>query len=212
MIELSKLIQYPAERNRPSPNFGSRHGNPIRFIILHATAGGDEGAETWMTSPDSKVSAHLHIRRDGSITRHVQDQDRAWHAGVGSWQGIDDLNTVSLGWEIGNYNDGRDIYTDAQYWAVARLLAHYLPQGIDKSDVLSHALVAPRRKTDPYAWDWTRMWLALAVIQRPVPKDITFEPVIVTYPRRPPAPVLPKTTAQPWWRRLLTRLKLRGDI
>lgn len=167
MIPLHELRPYAADRERPSPNFSARpSGAAIRYIILHATAGSDEGAESWMADPISGVSAHLHIRRDGSITRHVDDAQKGWHAGVSSWEGRTDLNGESLGWEIGNRNDGAEPYTGAQYRAVARLLHHYLPQGLDRSAVLSHAQVAPGRKTDPMGWDWARMWAELDLLER----------------------------------------------
>jgi hypothetical protein len=171
VIPLPRLIEHRADRERPRPNHGVRPGQPaIRYIILHATAGSDEGAESWMASAQSRVSAHLHIRRDGTTTRHVPDLRRAWHAGVGSWDGVTDINTESLGWEIGNRNDGRELYTAAQYRTVARLLAHYLPQGIGPVAVLTHAQIAPGRKTDPLGWDMARMWGEYGDLASPRPE------------------------------------------
>lgn len=190
MIPLLELRPFVADRERPSPNFNARKGSGgIRYIILHATAGSDEGAESWMENPVSKVSAHLHIRRDGSITRCVDDTARAWHAGIARWEGRTDLNSDSLGWEIGNRNDGKEPYTDAQYRAIARLLHHYLPQGLERSAVLSHAQVAPDRKTDPLGWDWRRMWEELEQLEREqllaaIPE---YEPKLAI-PQRPLAP------------------------
>jgi len=160
VIPLARLRPAPADRLLLSPNRGSRGGAPIRLIVLHATAdGGNEaGAEAWMRKPEAQASAHLHIRRDGSVTRLVEDADRAWHAGRSEWPGIGDVNSESLGWEIANRNDDREPYTEAQYRTVARLLGHYLPQGLGIGDVVSHAQVAPLRKTDPMGWDWPRMW------------------------------------------------------
>lgn len=78
MIAPDRLRAFHADRMRPSPNFGPRRGDgAIGLIVLHATAGSDEGAESWMVNPQSEVSAHLHIRRDGSVTRHVADSMRA---------------------------------------------------------------------------------------------------------------------------------------
>lgn len=160
MITSDRIIPFRATRERPSPNQGSRKGAIVSLIILHATAdqGNELGAEDWMCSPKSKASAHLHIRRDGSVTRLVPDAMRAWHAGISYWPSIADVNSESLGWEIANRNDGREPYTDAQYSTVAKLLRHYMPQGILRGDVLSHANVSPGRKTDPLGWDWSRMW------------------------------------------------------
>lgn len=160
MIPLARIVPAPADRERRSPNHGERGDTPIRLIVLHATAdrGNEEGAESWMQNPGSQVSAHLLIRRDGSVTRLVPDQRRAWHAGHGDWPGVEDINSASLGWEIANRNDGREEYTEAQYQAVAHLLRHYLPQGLTRSDVVGHHMVDPRRKTDPDGWRWDHMW------------------------------------------------------
>lgn len=163
MIRSDRIIPFPADRLKRSPNHGKRAYGQIDAIVLHATAdGGHEfGAENWMANPKSQVSAHLHIRRDGSVTRHVSDDRAAWHAGKSEWAGRTGLNEWSLGWEIANRNDGKEPYTDAQYRTVAKLLWFYLPQGIDRAGVLTHAQIAPGRKTDPKGWDFTRMWREL---------------------------------------------------
>lgn len=160
MIAVNRIDEARCDFQRFSPNHGSRAGPGIKLIVLHATAdrGNELGAEEWMCSTKSQASAHLHIRRNGSVTRMVDDSRRAWHAGVSSWPGIIDINSESLGWEIANKNDGKEPFTDAQYKAVAKLLAHYLPQGLERKDVLSHAMVSPGRKTDPLGWSFARMW------------------------------------------------------
>ena len=160
MIPLSRLTPAPADRVVSSPNHGARGTSRIALIVLHATAdgGNEQGAEAWLANPESDASCHLLIRRDGSITRMVPDSRRAWHAGRSEWPGVADVNDASLGWEIANRNDGREEYTDAQYRTVVHLLRHYLPQGLTRSDVVGHAMVAPGRKTDPRGWEWGRMW------------------------------------------------------
>lgn len=169
MIHLDKLLQFQADRERISPNQGMRTARGISLIILHATAdnGNEVGAEQWMTNEKAKASAHLHIRRDGTVTRHVADNRRAWHAGQSSWPNVADVNSASLGWEIANKNDGKEPYTEEQYATVGKLLRYYLPQGIEREDVLSHALISPERKTDPLGWDWDRMWWEMDQLNPP---------------------------------------------
>lgn len=173
MIPLHRLAPFDADLDLASPNHGPRPpGSAIRLIVLHATAdnGSERGAESWMRNPDSQVSAHLHFRRDGTIVRLVDDRRRAWHAGRSSWPGIPDVNSESLGWEIANRNDGQEPYTEAQYGAVAAVLRHYMPQGLEWGSVVAHAHVAPDRKTDPRGWDWRRMWeLVDAADPLPIP-------------------------------------------
>lgn len=162
MISFSALNAFDASVVKHSPNSDVRpaHVRGISCVVLHATAdGGDEaGAEAWLSSAASQVSAHLHIRRDGTIVRLVSDVRRAWHCGRSSWRGIHDVNDFSLGWEMANRNDGRERYTDAQYESVTILAAHYIAEGLTLKAFLSHAEVAlpPGRKDDPRAFDWPR--------------------------------------------------------
>ena len=50
----------------------------------------------------SKVSSHYLIGRDGKIINLVDEKNRAWHAGVSRWKGIDNLNNISIGIELEN--------------------------------------------------------------------------------------------------------------
>lgn len=181
MIPLPHLDPYDADLDLASPNHGPRRADAIGLIVLHATAdqGSERGAESWMRNPQAQVSAHLHIRRDGTIVRLVDDRRRAWHAGRASWPGVSDVNDESLGWEIANRNDGKEAYTDEQYRAVADLLQHYLPQGIHRPNVVGHFQVSPGRKTDPRGWDWGRTWRLVDEVTEPEEPDVeladTFE-------------------------------------
>ena len=160
-VELETLIPARAEKFRRSVNRDQRpfEVQGIACIVLHATAdeGDEEAAESWLCEPRSGVSAHLHIRRDGTVVRLVGDHFRAWHAGQSKWRGTPHVNDFSLGWELANRNDGREEYTSAQYASVARLASHYAAQGLPLSAFVSHAEVAvpAGRKTDPVGFDWT---------------------------------------------------------
>jgi N-acetylmuramoyl-L-alanine amidase len=172
MIALSELAPVPADRHMPSPNASARpQGAAILCVVLHATAGTDLGAEAWMLDPASRVSAHLHIRRNGSVTRLVADQRAAWHAGASEWKGKTRVNDFSLGWEIANRNDGKEAYTDAQYATLATLAAHYIRQGLTIAEFVSHEEIArPRgRKNDPLGFDWPRFREAVRTQLQPAP-------------------------------------------
>ncbi len=127
-------------------------------MVLHATAdgGNEEGAEAWLCDTRSLVSAHLHIRRDGTVVRLVSDRFRAWHAGGSAFRGAVNVNDFSLGWELANRNDGKEPFTASQYAAVTRLAAHYMKQGLPLDAFVSHAEIAlpAGRKTDPAGFDW----------------------------------------------------------
>ena len=62
---------------RKSPN-QSGDITPIYLIIHYTASSTEEGAISWMTNPDSKVSAHLHIARNGNIVQMVDFNKRAY--------------------------------------------------------------------------------------------------------------------------------------
>ena len=90
----------------PSPNFNMRK-HKLDMLVLHYTgmATGEEALER-MCDPAAEVSAHYMVWEDGRITQLVDEDKRAWHAGVASWQGQQDLNSRSIGIEI--VNGGHD--------------------------------------------------------------------------------------------------------
>ena len=84
-----------------SPNGGS--AITPRFIVMHYTAGytGKSAIDTFK-NPASKVSAHLVIDLDGSITQMMPFNKSAWHAGPSKHDGFTNLNSHSIGIEIVN--------------------------------------------------------------------------------------------------------------
>ena len=68
-----------------------------------------------------RVSSHLCIRRDGSVTQYVKFHERAWHAGQSSWEGRSACNDFSIGVEL----EGADTvpYEPPQYRALAQVVA-----------------------------------------------------------------------------------------
>lgn len=115
-----------------------------------------------------RVSAHLLVRRDGTMRQYVPLTRRAWHAGASSWFGRPRCNDFSIGIEL----EGTDEqpYEAAQY----AVLAHLLPAlfaawpALGPRRVVGHCDIAPGRKTDPGpAFDWRRLHRLLA--GEPVP-------------------------------------------
>jgi len=101
-----------------------------------------------------KVSAHFLIRRDGGIVQFVPCTQRAWHAGVSSWQGRSRCNDYSIGIEL----EGSDYvpFTERQYTALVRLTRR-LKRAYPISSIAGHSDIAPLRKTDPGPYfDWPR--------------------------------------------------------
>lgn len=74
-----------------------------RFLVIHYTGGSSAaGSIAWFRDPTSKVSAHLVIARDGTITQMVPFDREAWHAGTSRWGSLSGLNRFSIGIELDN--------------------------------------------------------------------------------------------------------------
>lgn len=104
-----------------------------------------------------KVSAHLLIRRDGTIIQYVPLTARAWHAGTSSFQGRENCNDFSIGIELEGTDDIP--YEDVQYerlrYITLALMRAY--PGITVERIVGHCDISPQRKTDPGAsFDWQR--------------------------------------------------------
>jgi len=138
----------------PSPNYGERYnGRAPDMILLHYTGMPDvEGAIAQLCTPGTEVSAHYIVLEDGRIVQCVPEANRAWHAGVSSWAGEDDINSCSIGVEI--VNRGHDWgYPDFPLRQIAAVIALcrgiMLRRNIPAHRVLGHSDVAPSRKKDP---------------------------------------------------------------
>ncbi|WP_310466984.1 N-acetylmuramoyl-L-alanine amidase [Sphingomonas sp.] len=144
---------------RPSPNFDERK-LPVSMIVLHYTGMPTaEAALDRLTSPEAKVSAHYCVDEDGTITRLVDEEHRAWHAGKARWRGTSDVNSASVGIEIVNpgHEFGYRLFPDEQIAALIPLVARIKERhGISRGNVVGHSDVAPARKEDPgelFPWE-----------------------------------------------------------
>ena len=159
----------------PSPNFNERPGGEVSLLVIHNIslppgqfATGkvqaffqnrlDVTEHPYFESIKAlRVSAHFLIERDGQITQFVSCLDRAWHAGISSFEGREACNDFSLGIELEGTDD--QPFTDAQYQALialTRQLQQHYPQ-ITPQRICGHSDVAPGRKTDPGpCFDWGR--------------------------------------------------------
>lgn len=105
---------------------------------------------------DVRVSSHLLIRRDGQILQFVPFDQRAWHAGVSSFQGRTRCNDFSIGIELEGTDNSP--YTAEQYQSLittSQYLMRVYP-AITLARIVGHNDIAPGRKTDPGpAFDWS---------------------------------------------------------
>ena len=114
-------------------------------------------AKARLCDPAAEVSAHWLVHEDGMADRLVDEDKRAWHAGRGSWNGITDVNSASIGIEI--VNGGHNVpladgslppYPDAQILAVIKLAKDIIERhDIQPRNIVGHSDIAPERKEDP---------------------------------------------------------------
>ena len=164
-------------RRRPSPNWDGRPDpEDISLIVIHNISlpprvfGGPWIDDLFLNRLDTaahpyfaalgglRVSAHLLIRRNGTIVQYVPFHRRAWHAGASRFNERDNCNDFSIGIELEGADDIP--FTDCQYNALAgavkALLAIY--PALTTARIAGHSDIAPARKTDPGpAFDWRRL-------------------------------------------------------
>jgi N-acetylmuramoyl-L-alanine amidase len=136
---------------RPSPNHGARpSGVAVDCIVLHADGGASDGGTiSWIGSPASGVSYHYLIGRDGTAYQFVDDDRRAWHAGVSQFAGRANCNDFSVGVAFANNQQG-ERFTPQQIAQGASLVVDLCrTYGIPLKRITTHAVVSPGRKTDP---------------------------------------------------------------
>ena len=133
----------------------------IRFLILHYTASNFEQSLTELTT--GGVSSHYLVPTLKSIDPTYQDDDnkvfclveenmRAWHAGVSSWSNINNINFSSIGIEIvNNATDQQFVpYPDQQIENVIELCKLIIPKyNILPQYIIGHSDIAIGRKKDP---------------------------------------------------------------
>ena len=147
---------------QPSPNHDERPC-PVDMLILHYTGmQSGQAAIDRLRDPGARVSSHYVVDVDGTVSRLVPEERRAWHAGVSFWQGRRVLNDCSVGIEIVNpgHEWGYRPFPHAQMEAVRALSLGIMGRhGIAARRVLGHSDIAPDRKQDPgELFDWA--WLA----------------------------------------------------
>lgn len=160
----------------------------IKYIILHYTALNDDLSLKVLTDPG--VSSHYLIttREDDPIYKLVDDNNRAWHAGVTMYDNRHTMNDTSIGIEIVNLGflhkktntyeelkmmtkiqrenlffipyDEYIEYKDNQIEKLVYLLNGLIKKyGVKPYNILGHSDIAPYRKKDPGPkFPWKRLY------------------------------------------------------
>jgi AmpD protein len=160
-------------RQVASPNCNARpDGVAIELLVIHNISlpprqyGGPGVEQLFTNTLDAnehpyyadiaalRVSSHFFIRRSGELVQFVPVSQRAWHAGISSWNGRTGCNDFSIGVEL----EGCDFepFTDAQYTMLIALTC-LLQRQLPLRGIAGHEDIAPGRKTDPGRYfDWQR--------------------------------------------------------
>ncbi|MFX0541160.1 N-acetylmuramoyl-L-alanine amidase [Roseovarius sp. S4756] len=146
---------------QPSPNRGARRGGitPDILLIHFTNMASAEAAVARLCDPAAEVSAHYVIAEDGRLWQLVDEAERAWHAGQGSWDGRGDVNSRSIGIELANR--GIHPFPEPQMRMLERLMPGIMARWhIRPERVIGHSDIAPDRKDDPGPhFDWRRLAL-----------------------------------------------------
>ncbi len=164
-------------RQVPTPNFDDRpSASSVKVIIVHAISlppgqyGGDDIEAFFCNRLDlsahsfyrqlenTRVSAHLFVRRQGQIIQFVNLHKRAWHAGESFCLGLSKVNDFSIGIELEGCDD--DGFEKVQYESLNQLIEYSMdvfPE-INRDRIFGHSQIAPGRKTDPGPhFDWSQV-------------------------------------------------------
>lgn len=149
---------YPGARFVPAStsNYGSRLGEPIRYVVIHTAEGSYTGTISWFQNRASRVSAHFVIRSsDGEVTQMLSEEASGWHAGNSLY------NRQSIGIEHEGFMAAPDRwFTDAMYESSARLTRYLVDRyaiPIDREHIIGHVEVPGATHTDPGpGWNWDR--------------------------------------------------------
>jgi N-acetylmuramoyl-L-alanine amidase len=147
----------------PSPNHEPRYGvTRPDILLLHYTGmATTQAALERLCDPGPQVSSHYLVFEDGAIVQLVPEARRAYHAGESCWEGTTDINSRSVGIEIGNqgHDYGCPAFPEPQIAAVIALCRDIVTRwSIAPAHVLAHSDVAPSRKRDPgETFPWARL-------------------------------------------------------
>lgn len=154
------------------------YGRRIRFLVMHYTAV-DFATSVKLLSGDGQASAHYLVPdpteqtyidagfKELRLFNLVEENQRAWHAGVSYWAGRNNLNDTSIGIEIVNLADeikGHFYfppYPAIQVDAIKQLAQNILQRypDITPTNVIGHNDISPGRKSDPgAAFPWKELY------------------------------------------------------
>lgn len=171
------LISSCASTMKVSEMKSSNSSFRVKSLIMHFTAVNYEDSVKYLVNEGGGVSSHYLIpmindetypKSELEVLKLVDENERAWHAGVSYWQGREGLNDSSIGIEIVNTPECLELDTpkgflkpkpvcifpdfeNRQIELLIQLSKEILARNPDISPtaVIGHSDIAPSRKNDP---------------------------------------------------------------
>jgi len=131
-------------------------------VVLHHTGNYSKHSITsTFTNRDSLASSHVVIWKDGSRTKFVDDNKKAWHAGFSEFKRWKNCNEFMLGVEF----EGDTNKEPLTYEQIESLIEWIIPR-IEKYKfsidwVTDHRTVSPGRKIDLKESEFNRVLMAI---------------------------------------------------
>ena len=141
-----------------------RDGFRPEAVVVHIMEGTLAATDSWFSSPESQVSAHYGVGRDGRVHQYVGEADTAFHAGrvwKPVWENIKpsvNPNLYTIG--IEHEGKGKSEWPDAMYEASARLIADVCTRWsipIDRDHIVGHREIYGRKTCPNDIVDFERL-------------------------------------------------------
>jgi N-acetyl-anhydromuramoyl-L-alanine amidase len=159
------------EFERLSPNRALARHERLGVLFHHTGSLDFDGTVAKMLRPESQVSYHCLIGRDGSRCSLVRDQDVAWHAGASRFLGRERCNDFLLGLAFEGDTYALPL-TQAQVGSALEWLdARWAPLGWGIGRLTDHRQVSPGRKDDLNPVQWDALLAAVAEHFRAAPAN-----------------------------------------
>jgi len=174
-VEMYKIKSFTEDQINRN-HYDSRNGTPIKYLVTHYTVCNFLETLKLFTAniPEGRVSAHYVVTEkednlpSGVVFQLINENDRAWHAGISKWGEQPNLNASSIGIEIvnkgfiGNYTSPSCEWFpfDEEQMRVVGLLMQNIQQrhNILPMNIVGHSDIAPDRKQDPgILFEWSKI-------------------------------------------------------
>jgi len=143
-------------------------------VMLHSDEGNRKGSLPWLTThPDSKVSCHYYVCRNGDVFQLAEDTWYTWHGGAGTYDGITNMNRfIGIECEHKKSQDWPPLQLDTLAELCRILIArHQFPE----SRIIAHRWTkrppTATKKTDPTDFTDSALKVFIAGLYTPAEPD-----------------------------------------